>query len=469
METIWDLVLEQASRTPDAPAAVGEQEYSYRDVVQRADALAALIRQSAEPGSLLALETASPVSGVLALLAGARAGCAILPVNLDSPPAHRERILTDARPAAMIRAVKEAVFTVGDTGTVVADGDGGGRELRDVAYVMYTSGSTGKPKGVMVPHDSLASRIRALAEVPGLRAGETILAMTALSFDISLAEMLVPLAVGAKFIAVPGEARRDPEVFAEFLAWHEPDVIQATPSFWRLLLAGSEDGATYPYRIWCGGEALTPSLAADLLARGGELWNLYGPTEATIWATAAYIERPDAISLGDPLPGCGLFLDEEGEIFLYGEGLATGYLGQEEVTAERFSVQNTPRGPELAYRTGDRGRWAPDGSLEYLGRVDGQIKLRGHRIELGEVESVIEEHPAVTEAVVLVRDADRAERAFMAAFVVTDEELTTESVNAWIRIRLPVSHCPSKIRFVRSLPRNTSGKVDRAGLAHADL
>jgi len=468
VETVWDLVLEQASRTPDAPAAVGEQEYSYRDIVQRADALAALIRQSVEPGSLLALETSSPVSGALALLAGARAGCAILPVNLDSPPAHRERILADAGPAAVIRAAKEAVFTVGDTGTVTAD-EGGGRELRDVAYVMYTSGSTGKPKGVMVPHISLASRIRALAEVPGLRAGETILAMTALSFDISLAEMLVPLVVGAKFVAVPGEARRDPDVFADFLARHTPDVIQATPSFWRLLLAGGDDDATYPCRIWCGGEALTPSLAADLLARGGELWNLYGPTEATIWATAAHIERPDAISLGDPLPGCGLFLDEEGEIFLYGEGLASGYLGQEEVTAERFSVQNTPRGPELAYRTGDRGRWAPDGSLEYLGRVDGQIKLRGHRIELGEVESVIEEHPSVTEAVVLVRNADRAERAFMAAFVVTDEELTSESVNAWIRTRLPVSHCPSRIRFVRSLPRNTSGKIDRAGLAQADL
>lgn len=320
----------------------------------------------------------------------------------------------------------------------------------------------------MVPHDSLASRIRALAQVPGMSAGETILAMTALSFDISLAEMLVPLIVGAKFVAVPVEARTDPDAFADFLALHSPDVIQATPSFWRLLLAAGDDDLAYGCRIWCGGEALTPSLAAALLTRSTELWNLYGPTEATIWATAACIERADAIFLGDPLPGCGLFLDEE-EIFLYGEGLATGYLGRPETTDERFSVRTTPQGPALTYRTGDRGRWAADGSLEYLGRVDAQIKLRGHRIELGEVESVIEEHPAVTEAAVLVRHADRPERAFMAAFVVTAEDLTTQALNSWIRSRLPGSHCPSRTRFVTSLPRNSSGKIDRAGLAHADL
>ncbi|MER5950462.1 amino acid adenylation domain-containing protein [Streptomyces sp. NPDC001904] len=467
METIWDLVRAQADRTAEEPAAVGVHVHAYQDVIRQAESLAALIRQTVEPGSLLALETSSPVSGAIALLAGARAGCAILPMNLESPPAHRELILDDARPAAVIRAPQEAEFTVDRLDTMPA-ADTDGRDLHDVAYVLYTSGSTGRPKGVMVPHDSLASRIRALSLVPGLKAGETILAMTALSFDISLAEMLVPLIVGAKFVAVPVEARTDPDAFAEFLALHSPDVIQATPSFWRLLLATGDEDLSYGCRVWCGGEALTPSLAAALLPRSKQLWNLYGPTEATIWATAARIEHADTVSLGDPLPGCALFLDEE-EIFLYGEGLASGYLGRPDITAERFSVRTTPQGPALTYRTGDRGRWAADGSLEYLGRVDAQIKLRGHRIELGEVESVIEEHPAVTEAAVLVRHADRPERAFMVAFVVTSEDLTTETLNTWIRSRLPASHCPSKARFVGSLPRNSSGKIDRAGLADADL
>lgn len=467
METVWDLVRDQGEHTPEAPAAVGAHVHTYRDVTQRVDSLAALIRRTAEPGSLLALETSSPVSGAIALLAGAQAGCAILPMNLESPPAHRELILDDARPAAVIRTPQEAVFTIDRLGTVPT-ADTAGRDLHDVAYVLYTSGSTGRPKGVMVPHDSLASRIRALARVPGMRAGETILAMTALSFDISLAEMLVPLIVGAKFVAVPGEARTDPTAFAEFLALHSPDVIQATPSFWRLLLAAGDEDLSYGCRVWCGGEALTPGLAAALLPRSTELWNLYGPTEATIWATAARIERADAVSLGEPLPGCGLFLDGA-EVFLYGEGLASGYLGRPEITAERFSVRTTPKGPALTYRTGDRCRWAADGSLQYLGRVDAQIKLRGHRIELGEVESVIEEHPAVTEAAVLVRHADRPERALMVAFVVTPEDLTPEALNTWIRSRLPASHCPGRTRCVRSLPRNSSGKIDRAALAQADL
>ncbi|MFH8349514.1 amino acid adenylation domain-containing protein [Streptomyces sp. NPDC018045] len=471
METVWDLVRAQAERTPLAPAAVGERLHTYRDIARQAGELAALIRRTVRPGALLALETPSPVNGAIALLAGAQTACALLPVNLDAPPAHRARVLADARPAALLRAPREGAFTVAEhlptterTGPA-PDGDEG-RALHEVAYVMYTSGSTGRPKGVMVPHDSLASRIRALARTPGLREGETMLAMTALSFDISLAEMLVPLAVGARFVAVPGEARTDPEVFAEFTARHTPDVIQATPSFWRLLLAAGGPPPGRRPRVWCGGEALTPSLAAALLDHGSELWNLYGPTEATIWATAARITAPDAVHLGDPLPGSGVFLEDD-EVHLYGDGLASGYLGRPDLTAERFAVRRTPHGPARTYRTGDRARRTADGTLEYLGRVDGQIKLRGHRIELGEVESVLEEYPAVTEAVALVHHADRAERARIAAYVVAPEDVTAASVAAWIRTRLPASHCPSKIHVVRSLPRNTSGKVDRASLADA--
>lgn len=145
METVWDLVRDQAERTPDEPAAVGVQVHSYRDVTQRAEALAALIRRTVEPGALLALETSSPVSGAIALLAGAQAGCAILPMNLESPPAHRELILDDARPAAVIRALQEAVFTV-DRLDMEPAADTAGRDLHDVAYILYTSGSTGRPK-----------------------------------------------------------------------------------------------------------------------------------------------------------------------------------------------------------------------------------------------------------------------------------------------------------------------------------
>ncbi|MEU6237478.1 amino acid adenylation domain-containing protein [Kitasatospora sp. NPDC047058] len=463
MTTVWDQVAAQAARAPHATAAVGERSYTYRGLLEHAEALAATLREAAPGGSLVALETTSPVSGAIAVLAGARAGRALVPMNPDSPPGHRDRILADARPAAVLRSAQEAVFTVGSPAGAGAP-DAGGIDLHRAAYVMFTSGSTGRPKGVVVGHEALAARIRALANVPGMGEGESVLAMTALSFDISLAELLVPLTVGARFVAVPGEVRADPDLFEEFVERHRPDVIQATPSFWRLLLAAGERSAGHAARVWCGGEALTPALATALLARHKELWNLYGPTEATIWAGAARVDDPAAVSLGEPLPGSGWFLDD-GEIVLHGEGLAEGYLGQEDVTAERFPVLDTPAGRARTYRTGDRGRTAPGGALEYLGRVDWQVKLRGHRIELGEVESVLEEHPAVSEAVAVVQHADRPERAFIAAHVVPAAEVTAPELAAWIRGRLPAPYCPGRIHLVPALPRNTSGKVDRTALA----
>ncbi|MEV8477588.1 AMP-binding protein [Streptomyces sp. NPDC051173] len=467
MTTVWDLVSEQARRTPDAQAAVGERVHTYRDLVRSVDVLAAALRETVPAGSWLAVETASPVSGAVALLTGARVGCALVPLNLDSPAAHRAFVLEDARPVAVLRSAEEGVFTVEHLDREGAE-DPGDRVPGDAAYVMYTSGSSGRPKGVVVPPSALASCLRALAEVPGLRAGETMLAMTALSFDISLAEMLVPLIVGARFVVVPGEVRADPELFDAFIRLHRPDVVQATPSFWRRLLAGGGSVAAHRFRVWCGGEPLTAPLAESLLGRSTELWNLYGPTEATIWATAARIESPDALSLGQPLRGMSWYLDQ-GEIVLYGDHLATGYHGRADLTAACFSVRDTPEGPRHTYRTGDRARPAPDGSFQYLGRADGQIKLRGHRIELGEVESVLEEHAEITEAVALVRDPDRAERALIAAYVVSASDLTAPEVSAWTRTRLPAAYCPGQVHVVRSLPRNASGKVDRNALARPDF
>ncbi|WP_341716409.1 amino acid adenylation domain-containing protein [Micromonospora sp. FIMYZ51] len=467
VETVWDLVREQAAQAPSAPAAVGEEGvYSYRDLARRVTDLAAVLTERCPPGSMFALETPSPVSGAIAILAAARTGCAVLPMNLEAPPAHRSRILLDARPAAVLRSPREGAFELSDPPAAAAGPPSG--LPADLAYVMYTSGSTGLPKGVLVPHSALTSRIRAMARIPGLRRGESILAMTALSFDISLAEMLVPLVVGGSFVAVPVEARTDPDAFVEVVQRYAPDVVQATPSFWRLLLAAGEDSVPRLGRIWCGGEPLTPALAGALLDRCDELWNLYGPTEATIWATAARVESPEPITLGHPLPGAEVLL-ADGEILLYGAGLAAGYLGRPDLTAERFVLRDTPHGPRRTYRTGDRGRLASDGSLRYLGRTDGQIKLRGHRIELGEIEAVLEEHPGIFEAVALLREPDRPERCYLAAYVVAGEDLRPDAVRAWLLSRLPASHCPHHVEVVSALPRTTSGKVDRVRLAAIEL
>ncbi|WP_217211437.1 amino acid adenylation domain-containing protein [Streptomyces sp. AC550_RSS872] len=483
MKTIRDAFEAQATRTPDATAVRAARTYTYRELSARAAALGEEILAHTRAGSLVALDAAGPAGGALGILAAAGSGCAVLPLNRESPPAHRERVLANARPSLVLRETAEGAFTAEPV--PAAGGLFVPREpaMADIAYVMYTSGSTGLPKGVMVPHTALLDRLAGLAATPGLTAGETMVAATALSFDISMAEMLLPLMVGASFLVVPDEVRFDPYSFKDFVDEHAPQVIQATPSFWRMLLAAEWQGAEGA-RLWCGGEALTPELARRLLPRGAQLWNLYGPTEATIWATAARVESPDVISLGRPLDGSGLYLaavddtgathlDEtvtepgtDGEIVLYGAGIALGYLERDDLTAERFPTRDIPGAGGRLYRTGDRARYRADGSLEFLGRADDQIKLRGHRIELGEIEAVLEEHPEITAAVAVLRDADRPQHASITAHVTArGQDVSGKTIRAWLRERLPASHCPSRIVVHEALPRTTAGKVDRVLLA----
>ncbi|MEU1483961.1 amino acid adenylation domain-containing protein [Streptomyces sp. NPDC005752] len=484
METIRDTFDAQAARTPGAVAVRAGRTLTYRELSETAAALGEEILAHTPAGSLVALDAAGPAGGVIGILAAAGSGCAVLPLNRESPPAHRRRILADARPSLVLRETAEGAFTVEPVPAAGGPFVPRGPDMADVAYVMYTSGSTGRPKGVMVPHTALVDRLAGLASTPGLAAGETMVAATALSFDISMAEMLLPLTVGASLLVVPGDVRFDPYCFQDFLDEHAPQVIQATPSFWRMLLSAEWTGLE-DARLWCGGEALTPELARRLMPLGAELWNLYGPTEATIWATAAHVESPDAISLGHPLKGTGLYLaavdddgathlgeavtepGTDGEIVLYGAGIALGYLDRDDLTAERFPVGDTPDGGGRLYRTGDRARHRADGSLEYLGRADDQIKLRGHRIELGEIEAVLEEHPAVAAAVAVLRDADRPERSSITAHVAAGGDgASVKEIQDWLRERLPASHCPSRIVVRETLPRTTAGKVDRVRLAN---
>jgi D-alanine--poly(phosphoribitol) ligase subunit 1 len=474
MKTIWDLVARQAAQAPAATAVRGEPSLSYAQLLGRAAALAAELAPGARPGSLLALAAATPGAAAVAMLAAARAGCAVLPLSADSPARHRDLILADARPALWLTELGGDDYRLA-VSRPDATSPPPRRDLPGVAYVLYTSGSTGVPKGVVIPHEALLARLAGLAERPGFGRDDSVLAVTALSFDISMAEILLPLSVGGQFVSAPPEARLDPAAFARLVSMYSPTVLQATPSFWQLMLAWGWPGAPGA-RIWCGGEPLTASLGARLRPSGRQLWNLYGPTEATIWASASQVTAPDRISLGEPVPGTGMFLAGEdgepitapgrpGEILLYGAGLARGYLERPELTAERFCLRPTPDGPARCYRTGDRGQFGESGQLEFLGRDDGQVKLRGHRIELGEIESVLEQHPAISQAVVVLREPDVPERAHIAAFVVAGDGLTPREIRRWLADRLPAPARPGHIEVVPGIPRTTAGKADRVQLA----
>jgi amino acid adenylation domain-containing protein len=342
--------------------------------------------------------------------------------------------------------------------------------------VLYTSGSTGRPKGVQISHGALANLLRAMRERPGLGAADRLLAVTPVSFDISGLELYLPLSAGAELVLASRKTATDGARLLAALAESGATVLQATPATWRLLLAAGWN-ATPDLRAWCGGEALPPELAAEMVARAGEVWNLYGPTETTVWSAASRVEAGGAVTLGSPVAATSIHLVDRslrpvppgaaGELVIGGAGLARGYRGRSDWTAERFVPDPfEDRGSRL-YRTGDLARRRASGELEFLGRLDHQVKVRGYRIELGEIEAVLARHPAVRQAVVVPR-----EEARLVAFW-TSEGLTEapsfESFRSFLRERLPDYMIPAAFVHLEVLPLTPAGKVDRKALGRLEL
>ncbi|MFB6888768.1 amino acid adenylation domain-containing protein [Kitasatospora sp. NPDC056327] len=419
---------EQAARTPDAEAVrCGAEALSYAELADRADRLAhRLRRHGVGRDVLVGVCTERSVDLVVALLAVLKAGGAFVPLDPGFPAERIAFMLADSGlPVLLTRRTVAERLPAGDAEVLCLDelreelaagpaGDPGAPvEAGDLAYVIYTSGSTGRPKGVQVPHRALANFLRAMGERPGLGPEDTLLAVTTHSFDISLLELLLPLVEGARVVVAGRAEASDGERLARLLAGSGASVMQATPSTWRMLLDAGWRGAP-GLRVLAGGEALDAGLARRLREGGVELWNMYGPTETTVWSAVAEVgEGP--VSIGAPIANTELHvLDERrrlvpagvpGELYIGGDGLARGYLGRPELTAERFVPHPFGAGPEeRLYRTGDLVRRRRDGGIEFLGRLDHQVKLRGFRIELGEVESELAARPGVGHAVVTVRE-----------------------------------------------------------------
>jgi D-alanine--poly(phosphoribitol) ligase subunit 1 len=458
--SLWPRIAAYARDHPGRAAVVGEHGATYRELVDLAEATAARGCAGCGPGDVVGISAATSLGGLAAMLAVLSRGAAFLPLDIGSPAARQDYMLRNAGARLVIRQTAP--------GRLEPEPLAGGPPVpARTAYVMYTSGSTGLPKGVLVSEPALAGRLAGLARVPGFAAGSSFLALTALSFDICLAELLLPLLHGGQVVLAPPAARLDPAVFADVVARHAPDVIQATPSFWRLALAAGWTGATRSV-LWCGGEPLTGQLARELSPLGRELWNLYGPTEATIWSNAWLVDPARPVSLGAALPGstCHLVGEDggiitepgrEGEIALGGTGLALGYVGDPPEQA-RFTSRPGH------YLTGDRGRYRQDRSLEFLGRRDTQVKYRGHRIELGEVESALEAHTGVHQAVVFCCEPDDPARTHLAAVVAAPGAITARELRTWLAGRLPPMMLPKRITIRPSLPRTSTGKVDRVAL-----
>jgi amino acid adenylation domain-containing protein len=422
---------------------------------------------------------------LLAMLSTLKASAAYVPLDPGNPIERLHNIIEDAAPHVMIvHPSSPLAASASDSGRVIVldDLDEATRDYptaapdvtvlpEQLAYILFTSGSTGRPKGVEIPRGAFANFLRSMAHTPGMTRDDRLLAITTTSFDIAGLELFLPLWVGATVIIADRETARDPRLLLRKLAACRANILQATPATWRLLLEAGFSGYDQ-LRMLCGGEALSPELAQRLLRAGGELWNMYGPTETTVWSTLKRITSTERITIGVPIDDTQVYvLDEalgpvpvggEGELWIGGAGVARGYHGRPELTAERF-VQN-PRGPagDRIYRTGDLGRALPNGELMCLGRLDHQVKIRGFRIELGEIESALRTVSGVDEALVVADQREGEDDPRLLAYWVGPAPRVALMEAA--KLRLPAYMVPSAYVSLPAFPLNTNGKIDRKQL-----
>jgi amino acid adenylation domain-containing protein len=416
-------------------------------------------------GDVVALEMRRSVGLVVAMLAVMESGAAFLPVDPALPALRKDFMIENS--AACLRITDTEIIPIVASGSPPALLHG----AAPVAYILYTSGSSGRPKGVAVGQRSLRALLESMAREPGLSQLDVLLATTTISFDISLLELLLPLLQGARLVLSPEGLLRDAESVAAALEQYGVTVMQATPTTWRML-AGAGWRGKANLRVWSGGEYLDRELAEWLVQCTEAVWNLYGPTETTIWSMRARVlPGQQTMDLGEPIENTYIrLLDGHGrhaargipaEIFIGGAGVAAGYVVEEGQSA----FQSDPFHPDSSqrlYRTGDLARLDEQGRFCYVGRKDAQVKFRGMRLELAEIEGLLTEHPGVSQAAVKVCSIGGIDE--LVAYVVVNETVADADLLALLAARLPHGQVPARLVRLDLLPTTFNGKLDRAAL-----
>ena len=499
---IHNLFEAQAGRTPEAIAVeAGFSQITYAVLAARAESVAVRLRAAGvRRGVVVGLCVERGVDLLAGLLGILKAGGAYLPLDPGHPRARLDFMLADAAaPVLLTQRALRAELPLEAARVICLDdaedlaprssaapepprGEDAEPDAQSPAYVLYTSGSTGKPKGVVVPHSAAVNLLRAVSRSPGMSAADVVLAITTLSFDIALSELVLPLTCGARVVLATREEAADGRALRALIESRAVTFIDATPTTWRLLLAAGWRGSANVTAI-CTGEPLPLDLAQELSPRVGALWNGYGPTEATVWATFWRVPAStQRVLVGRPLDNTTAYVLDAalqpqpvgvpGELYLGGAGIALGYLGRPELTAQRFLPDPFSPGGRF-YRTGDLARFLPDGQLECLGRNDTQVKLRGYRIELGEIEEALSRQPGVLQAAVVLREDRPGDKRLAGYFVPAQSNveaaLPESQLRAGLALSLPEYMVPAHLIALAAMPLTPSGKIDRAALPAPDL
>ena len=493
--SVHDLIKLQAQKSPDAVAVSDERrELTYKQLEGSANQLAWHLRKlGIREGGLVGICTDRSVDMLVALLAIWRSGAAYVPLDPNYPAERLNFILGETRvPVLVTQSNLLSNLAATNAKIVCLDNDwqqiqkepattcGVSSDPNRNAYVIFTSGSTGKPKGVEVTHRNVVNLLCSMQQAPGLVAEDRLLAVTTLSFDIAGLELFWPLITGAQVILANRETCSDGRLLVKRIMEKGITAMQATPATWRLMLEAGWKGMP-GLKALCGGEAFPRDLANRLVPLVSSVWNMYGPTETTIWSATSRVQVGEGpVLIGGPIANTQFYVLDSlqqpvpagvpGELYIGGDGVATGYYKRPDLTTERFipdpfSADSAAR----LYRTGDLVRYRHTGELEFLGRLDNQVKVRGFRIELGEIEMALAKHPAVRECVVAARDDSSGLKRLIGYVVCGDAKRpTTSELRAWVGRSLPEYMIPSLFVFLSELPRTPNGKIDRKALPEPD-
>jgi amino acid adenylation domain-containing protein len=506
---IHQLFEEQAVKTPEAIAVVCQGEsYSYRELNERSNQLAHRLQElGVKPETLVGVYLRRSLDMIVAVMGTLKAGGAYVPLDPLFPKYRISYMIKDSKCSVIITekglkdelgSVNANVVTLDAEWNDISKEESGnlncGVRSENLSYVIYTSGSTGKPKGVMVEHRNVVNFFTGMDACIGHDPGSTWLAVTSLSFDISVLEIFWTLARGFRVVIYEGEesnlhqtskglkgSEHDALSIPELMRLHNVTHFQSTPSMASMLMLDEETKGAFGRlkKLLIGGEAFPATLASQLQkVVNGDIVNMYGPTETTVWSTTYKLRNGQQnIPIGRPIANTKIYILDEnmqpvpvrvpGELMIGGAGVVRGYLKRPDLTAERFIRNPFSDNPESRlYRTGDLARYLPDGNIEFMGRIDHQVKIRGYRIELGEIETVLNDHPAVYESVVIVREDVPGQKRLVAYVIPREgESLRPSELRNYAREKLPDYMVPAYVVTLKAFPKTPNKKIDRKSLS----